>query len=89
MAVAKSGYNIIYTASDAVGGSPVSCTGAAAGTSAEHYLAVADPQGWNTSGTRHFGTSEAQTIFQETSDTAISAISPTGVPAPPTATALK
>ena len=52
-------------------------------------LAVADPVSWGTSGNRHFGTSEAQSIFQETTNNAITAISPAGVPTPNTATPLK
>jgi hypothetical protein len=41
-----------------------------------------------TSGTRYFGTSEAQTIFQNTG-AAITAISAAGVPTPNTAVAIK
>jgi hypothetical protein len=44
---------------------------------------------WGTSGNRHFATSESQTIFQETTNTAISAISASGIPTPITATALQ
>lgn len=40
-----------------------------------------------TSGTRFFGTSEAQTIFQDTAP--ITAISPSGVPTPNTAMPIK
>ena len=87
--VAKSGFGITYTVSNAVANSPVSCTGAAAGTSMSSYLAVADPTGWDQTGSRHFGTSQAQTIFQETTNAAITAISINGTPTPNTATALK
>jgi type IV pilus assembly protein PilA len=87
--VAKSGFNITYTVSNVVATAPLTCNGAAAGSVAANYLAVADPQSWGASGNRHFGTSESQTIFQETSDTAISAISSSGAPTPNTATALK
>ena len=89
VSVVKSGFGITYTISNAVASAPVSCTGAAAGASAANYLALGDPVGWNSTGSRHFGTSEAQTIFQETSNTAISAISISGVPTPNTATSLK
>ena len=87
--VAKSGFNITYTASNAVTTSPASCNGATAGTIVANYLAVADPVGWSTTGSRHFGTSESQTIFQETTNAAITAISISGIPTPNTATALK
>ena len=87
--VAKSGFDVAYTVSGAVGTAPVSCNGAGAGTVVANYLAVADPTSWGTSGNRHFGTSEAQTIFQETTNAAITAISASGVPTPNTATALK
>src|SRR5579862_1861888 len=71
VAVAKSGFNITYTGSNAVATAPATCNGAAAGAVVANYLAVADPQSWGTSGNRHFGTSEAQTIFQNTANTAI------------------
>ena len=87
--VVKSGFNVTYTVSNAVAAAPATCNGAAAGAVTANYLAVADPLAWGTSGNRHFGTSEAQTIFQETTDTAISAITAAGVVTPNTATALK
>jgi len=89
VAVVKSGFNVTYTVSNAVATAPATCNGAAAGAVAANYLAVADPTSWGASGNRHFGTSETQTIFQETTDVAISAISASGVPTPNTATALK
>ena len=89
VAVVKSGFNVTYTVTNAVATAPATCNGAAAGAVAANYLAVADPVSWGTSGNRHFGTSETQTIFQETTDVAISAISASGVPTPNTATALK
>jgi type IV pilus assembly protein PilA len=87
--VVKSGYNITYTVSNVVATAPATCNGAAAGSVTANYLAVADPTSWGASGSRHFGTSEAQTIFQETTDAAITAISTSGVPTPNTATPLK
>jgi type IV pilus assembly protein PilA len=89
VAVAKSGFDITYTVSNAVATAPVTCNGAAAGAVVANYLAVADPQSWGTSGNRHFGTSEAQTIFQELTNTAISVITNAGVVTPNTATPLK
>ena len=89
VAVSKSGFDIIYTGGGVVATSPVTCNGAAAGTLVNNYLAVADPSMWGLSGNRHFGTSETQTIFQETANAAISAISASGVPTPNTATALR
>ena len=87
--VLKGGFDITFTGSNAVATAPATCNGAAAGSVVATYLAVADPTGWGTTGVRHFGTSEAQTVFQETSNTAISAISMSGVPTPNTATPLK
>jgi prepilin-type N-terminal cleavage/methylation domain-containing protein len=87
--VSKSGFNITFTGANPVATAPATCNGLAAGTVVSTYLAVADPTTWGTSGNRHFGTSEAQTIFQETTNTAISAINASGVPTPNTATAIK
>jgi hypothetical protein len=55
------------------------CNGAAVAV-AGNYLVAAAPVSAGTSGTRFFGTSEAQTVFQHTA--AITAISAAGVPAP-------
>ena len=88
-AVNKSGYDITFTGAGAVATAPATCNGAAAGTVVSTYLVVADPTTWGTSGNRHFGTSEAQTIFQETTNAPITAISASGVPTPNTATAIK
>ena len=89
VAAAKSGFNVTYTGGAVVASAPASCNGAAAGTVVSVYLAVADPTSWGTSGNRHFGTSEAQTIFQETTNAPITAISTSGVPTPNTATPIK
>jgi prepilin-type N-terminal cleavage/methylation domain-containing protein len=87
--VGKSGFDITYTVSNPVAAAPATCNGAAAGSVAANYLAVGSPLSWSTTGNRHFGTSETQTIFQETNNTAITAISVSGVPTPNTATSLK
>jgi prepilin-type N-terminal cleavage/methylation domain-containing protein len=89
VAVAKSGFNFTMSGSNANAGANATCNGVAAGGVVTNYLAVADPTGWGMTGLRHFATSEAQTLFQEMSDTPISAISVSGVPTPNTATALK
>lgn len=85
----KSGFTVTYTGANAVATAPATCNGAAAGTVVSNYLAVADPNSWGTSGNRHFGTSEAQTIFQELTNAPITAITTNGIPTPATATALK
>jgi type IV pilus assembly protein PilA len=80
--IAKSGFNVNYTVTNAVASAPLTCNGAVAGTVVGNYLAVADPTTWGTSGQRHFGTSEAQTIYQSTTDVAFTAIDNAGVPTP-------
>jgi type IV pilus assembly protein PilA len=66
--VIKGGYNITYAAvGTAV--TTTTCNGATSAT--PNYLATADPVAFATSGSRHFGTSEAQTIFQMTTDVAV------------------
>jgi hypothetical protein len=57
-------------------------------TASPNYFSDAEPVAPGTSGTRYFGTSEAQTIFQNTG-AAITAISAAGVPTPATAIPLK
>jgi prepilin-type N-terminal cleavage/methylation domain-containing protein len=83
--VPKSGYNISYGALGTVVPTAV-CNGAA--DAAPRYFAAASPLAPLTSGTRYFGTSDAQTVFQDTA-APITAISPTGVPTPNTAVAIK
>ena len=85
----KSGFTVTFAGLNAVATAPATCNGVAAGAVVANYLAQADPLAWGSSGSRHFGTSEAQTIFQETTDTQITAISTSGMPTPNTATALK
>jgi hypothetical protein len=84
--VVKSGYSISYAA---VNTAVTTATCVAATTTATpNYFAAAAPVAPGTSGTRYFGTSEAQTIFQNTG-AAITAISSAGAPTPTTAVALK
>jgi type IV pilus assembly protein PilA len=83
--VVKSGYSIDY----AGGGTAVTTqTCVTANTTASpSYFSNADPVAAGTSGTRYFGTSEAQTIFQHTAS--ITAISAAGIPTPNAAVAIK
>jgi prepilin-type N-terminal cleavage/methylation domain-containing protein len=66
--IVKSGYNLTYTA---VGTAVTTATCNGASTATPNYVALADPVAFSTSGSRHFGTSEAQTIFQMTTDVAV------------------
>jgi hypothetical protein len=82
--VVKSGYTLTY----AGGGTAVTtATCSTAATASPSYFAAAAPVAPGTSGTRYFGTSEAQTIFQDS--VAVTAISAAGVPTPNTAVAIK
>ena len=76
--IVKAGYSIDYTSSNAIAAAAV-CNGAAVAV-AGNYLLTGAPVSAGTSGTRYFGTSEAQTVFQHTA--AITAITASGVPAP-------
>ena len=69
----KAGYNITYglNGTTAVTPATVNCNGTA--TAAPGYLVTANPTAPGTSGTRYFGTSEAQTIFQHTATVTITA----------------
>jgi len=83
--IVKSGYSIDY----APIGAPVNtitCV-AAVITASPQYFVAADPVAIGTTGTRFFGTSEAQTIFQDA--VSITAISASGTPTPNTAIAIK
>jgi type IV pilus assembly protein PilA len=64
-AVTKSGFLITYSAVGAAT-AVATCNGAANAT--PNYLVNADPVTFAISGSRHFGTSEAQTIFEMTTD---------------------
>jgi type IV pilus assembly protein PilA len=66
--VIKGGYNITYAA---VGTAVTTTTCNGATSASPNYLATADPVAFATSGSRHFGTSEAQTIFEMTTDVAV------------------
>ena len=82
--VIKSGYSMNYTGANAV--NTATCV-AAVVTASGTYFMQADPVAAGTSGTRFFGTSESQTVFQDTVQ--ITAISASGVPTPNTAIAIK
>jgi type IV pilus assembly protein PilA len=83
--VPKSGYNISYAG---LGVAVVTAACNAAANARPSYFAAAAPIAPLTSGTRYFGTSDAQTVFQETA-APITAISATGVPTPNTAIPIK
>jgi type IV pilus assembly protein PilA len=63
--VIKGGYNFTYAA---VGTAITTATCNGAANATPNYLASADPVAFGTTGSRHFATSEAQTIFQITTD---------------------
>jgi type IV pilus assembly protein PilA len=75
--ITKSGYSITY---GAVGTAVTVAAPCVTGHDASpRYFAAAAPVSPGTSGTRYFGTSEAQTVFQDTA-VAISSITAAGVP---------
>jgi hypothetical protein len=82
--IVKSGYTVTYTPGAAIAGAPASCN---AGAPVASYFLAAAPVSPGTSGVRYFGTSEAQTIFQDS--VAITAISAAGVPTPASAVPIK
>jgi len=83
--IVKSGYNLTY---GAVGTAVNTATCVTAVTTASpFYFMGAVPVAPGTSGTRYFGTSEAQTVFQDS--VPVTAISSAGVPTPSTAVAIK
>jgi prepilin-type N-terminal cleavage/methylation domain-containing protein len=81
--VTKSGYQITYAGPAGI--TVAACNGAT--TVSPTYFASASPVSAGTSGTRFFGTSESQTVFQHSA--AITAISTGGVPTPNTAVPIK
>jgi prepilin-type N-terminal cleavage/methylation domain-containing protein len=81
----KSGYTITYAGPGGITLATAACNAAA--TVSPTYFAAADPVAAGTSGTRFFGTSESQTVFQHSA--AITAISTLGVPTPNTALPIK
>jgi type IV pilus assembly protein PilA len=82
--VVKSGYSINYAA---VGTAVATATCNGSANSSPRYFSAAAPIGAGTTGIRYFGTSETQTLFEDT--VAITAISASGVPTPNTAVAIK
>ena len=83
--IVKSGYSISYAA---VGTAVNVATCVTATTTASpEYFSAAAPVAAGTTGTRFFGSSESQTIFEDT--VAITAISAAGAPTPNTAVAIK
>jgi type IV pilus assembly protein PilA len=83
--VLKSGYSVSYGAVGTAVNTQTCVT--ATTTASPQYFAAAAPLAAGTTGTRYFGTSEVQTIFEDT--VAITAISTTGTPTPNTAVAIK
>jgi prepilin-type N-terminal cleavage/methylation domain-containing protein len=83
--ITKSGYLINYSAIGTAVNTATCQTGIS--TASPGYFVQANPVAAGTSGTRYFGTNEAQTVFQH--DAAITAISAAGVPTPNTAVAIK
>jgi type IV pilus assembly protein PilA len=81
--IVKSGYSIDYVVTNNVGAS--ACTGTL--TAQANYMATAAPIAIGTTGTRYFGTSEAQTVFEHSA--AITAISASGIPTPNAAVPIK
>jgi prepilin-type N-terminal cleavage/methylation domain-containing protein len=83
--ITKSGYNLNYSATGTALTTNTCVT--ATTTASPTYFVSAEPVAAGTTGTRFFGTSESQTVFQHTA--AITAISIAGVPTPNTAVAIK
>ena len=83
--VIKSGYTISY-ANVGTAVNTATCITATV-TASPQYFAAAAPIAAGTTGTRYFGTSELQAIFQDTG--AVTAISTTGTPTPATAIPIK
>ncbi|HEV3216116.1 MAG TPA: prepilin-type N-terminal cleavage/methylation domain-containing protein [Vicinamibacterales bacterium] len=83
--VIKSGYSIDY-ANVGTAVNTNTCVTAVVTASPQYFLAAA-PVSAGTTGTRYFGSSELQSIFQDTA--AITAISTTGTPTPNTAIPIK
>lgn len=83
--VVKSGYSITYASTGAAVTAATCVT--ATTTATPTYFVSAAPVAAGTTGTRYFGTSETQTVFQDT--VAITAIDAAGVPSPNTAVAIK
>ena len=82
----KSGYRLTFTGGADISGAAVSCT-TAAGVPQDAYFIDAVPISPGSSGTRYFGTNQAQTIFQHTDP--ITAITAAGAPTPAGAIPIK
>jgi len=82
--IVKSGYSVSYAA---VGTAVATTTCNGSANSSPRYFSAAAPVGAGVTGTRYFGTSETQTVFEDT--VAITAISIVGAPTPNTAVAIK
>jgi type IV pilus assembly protein PilA len=83
--VVKSGYSISYAAIGTAVNTQTCVT--AVTTATPQYFGAAAPVAAGTTGTRDFGTSELQTIFQDV--VAVTAISTAGTPTPNTAVPIK
>jgi type IV pilus assembly protein PilA len=83
--VIKSGYSISYGAVGTAVNTPTCVT--AVVTATPNYFSAASPVAAGTTGIRYFGTSELQTIFEDT--VAVTAISTQGTPTPNTAVPIK
>jgi type IV pilus assembly protein PilA len=83
--ITKSGYNLTYAATGTAV-TTATCVTATTTASPTYFISGA-PVSMGTSGTRYFGTSETQTVFQDT--TAVTAINTLGFPTPNTAVAIK
>jgi type IV pilus assembly protein PilA len=84
--VNKAGYNITYTAIGTAATGLVTCMTAITSATPAYFVGAV-PVSPGTSGSRYFGTSEAQAIFQHTA--AITAISTAGVPTPAAAVPIR
>ena len=65
----KAGYNITYRA-DGTAVTTATCVTAVT-TASPGYASFADPTAFGTTGSRHFATSQLQTVFQDTTDNAV------------------
>ena len=71
--VVKSGYQVSLAAEGVSAAAADSCNGAAAATLFPSYFAAASPTGWDSTGSRHFGTDVRSTIWQNTGNVAFAA----------------
>ena len=84
--VNKSGYDLTYSSSGTAVTPTAPCV--TGHTGAPNYMVAAAPASPGTTGTRYFGTSEIQTVFQDTTGP-ITAITAAGVVTPNTAEPIK